>query len=411
MANSVADIPAQLIKKLEGRFNNPEGLIPSGRLNFTEKGMPWYFTMGRQQAIAFHERLERLSQSVPSITVEYKKTGFAQLDTIKSLVIDDVRGLFDALDIRILSDSLSDAIDQVEGYIAQAPEWLQLALNELQTKWRLGKTLNGLSHTNHQALIIGVKFVSWLDRQQEPSFDMRTASVKALGDTKLLERNKPIIAKLLSLKDDSGVAGDPDEILERNGVSRFAPLIRIKGGITLILEQGIIKAESAYPYIAMPLETVSEIRISKPAPYILFIENLASFERYCREVHDAGVVIYTNGFPSRKWRKALAGMIATQCKKTTIYHWGDIDLGGYRILAHLNREFNGVVEPHMMTPCAATSNNDAQHLDCTLLRATIAEVTNNGCRKIAEHIISIELADGVIYPVEQESKCPSSPLQ
>lgn len=72
------------------------------------------------------------------------------------------------------------------------------------------------------------------------------------------------------------------------------------------------------------------------ADYLLTIENLASF-------HDAavdgaaahGLLLYTGGMPSPAWRRAYVRIIEGLPAGAAIYHWGDIDEGGFRIAAVL----------------------------------------------------------------------------
>src|SRR5690606_9569914 len=72
--------------------------------------------------------------------------------------------------------------------------------------------------------------------------------------------------------------------------------------------------------------------------WILTIENLTTFHAASQALDgDAGLVIYTAGMPSPTWCTAFQRILASLPASITVYHWGDIDPGGFRIAAYLRR--------------------------------------------------------------------------
>lgn len=76
--------------------------------------------------------------------------------------------------------------------------------------------------------------------------------------------------------------------------------------------------------------------------------HLASFNRYTAEVHDAGLIIYTGGFPSTSKARLFRMLDEILPENICFFHWGDIDLGGLRILVRLQSFVGRKVTPHLM---------------------------------------------------------------
>jgi DNA topoisomerase VI subunit A len=97
-------------------------------------------------------------------------------------------------------------------------------------------------------------------------------------------------------------------------------------------------------------DLVSEITAAAEVPYLLTIENLASFQRHVREIADNAVVIYTAGFPSPSLSKILQRLDEALPNECRFYHWGDRDVGGIRIFSHIEKQLNmHGLNPHLMS--------------------------------------------------------------
>jgi hypothetical protein len=65
------------------------------------------------------------------------------------------------------------------------------------------------------------------------------------------------------------------------------------------------------------------------------------------------LLLYTGGMPSPTWRGAYARVLAALSPAVPIYHWGDIDEGGFRIAAVRATAAQATgrrVQPWMMSP-------------------------------------------------------------
>jgi Wadjet anti plasmid transformation system JetA-like protein len=109
-------------------------------------------------------------------------------------------------------------------------------------------------------------------------------------------------------------------------------------------------ARGVPPWLALPTETIDQIeRLSVDADRLLTIENLAVFEEEVRRgLGPNTAALYLGGFAGRLERRMLDLLVAAGVKQ--IDHWSDLDLGGLRILRHLQSIAPVEVRPFRMDP-------------------------------------------------------------
>jgi hypothetical protein len=136
------------------------------------------------------------------------------------------------------------------------------------------------------------------------------------------------------------------------------------------------------------------ISLVGPVRAILTIENFASFNRHVYEVdQDDVVVIYTGGFPSPPILRAL-GHLLSQMKAPFLWHWGDIDVGGIRIMRNIEERLGIIARPHLMDPAFAIQFGNKQPGNMSVRK--IAEA-NSGASDLAAF-----LSEKSTYHLEQE---------
>lgn len=70
--------------------------------------------------------------------------------------------------------------------------------------------------------------------------------------------------------------------------------------------------------------------------WVLTIQNRETFHLAARAAASPeGLVLYTGGMPSPTWRRAYRVLSDALSTEVVFYHWGDIDVGGFRIAACL----------------------------------------------------------------------------
>ncbi|WP_257292569.1 DUF2220 domain-containing protein [Endozoicomonas sp. ONNA1] len=336
----------QLLEACLKKCNKADGLY-SNTTRITESRFKFYHKAKTAIRLKTHQQLELLQEKVQGFSIEYTKQPFDAVPILRTVSINCPKELCEYLGVAVIHEEVISASAMIKAELADAPDWLSLGLTDYQQLWQEGRRILRFSHTQWEKMVQAIKFAKWLSLQPDCNLDYRTASVRALGDSKYLENNLTSIATILQLQNPQLLETlESSETLGYFGITPFPPLLRISGACRLRFEDGVIDAEIARPYFGMPADSLSQIELKLHARYILLIENLTAFERYTREINDDGIVVFTNGFPSRHLVKLLHILVNTKdCP--TVYHWGDTDIGGYRIFAFLSQSLGEII-PHRM---------------------------------------------------------------
>jgi len=177
---------------------------------------------------------------------------------------------------------------------------------------------------------------------------LRRESVRLFGDSKRLERLTPWL-ELLATGELAATGLAREEVWSAFGLRREPQPLLLAGSGRVDL--GGIVLPLVRPYLGVPMDALRSL--ATDARYMLTIENLASFhDAVCDPAAAHGLLLYTGGMPSPTWRRACARIIAGLPATAKLYHWGDIDEGGFRIaavLAEVARDAGHALQPWRMS--------------------------------------------------------------
>ncbi len=182
------------------------------------------------------------------------------------------------------------------------------------------------------------------------------------------------------------------------------PLL-IKGNITLVVNGQHIEVSGITPYLGIPPDAIEDAIINKSITYCLTIENLSSFNSYTRTIDDGGIIVYSNGFPGSKWQLAYKKILQALPMNVSIFHWGDIDIGGFRILQKL-QEYATEVNPDLRIHSHLMGNKDI-----ILKDKEFSFVEKRSLQRMLKSYPSLiqRSADIPFYKQEQEALIPIPP--
>ena len=148
-----------------------------------------------------------------------------------------------------------------------------------------------------------------------------------------------------------------------------------------------------FPYVGVAPQAVGGL-VSAPA-WVLTIENLTTFHLAAEALkgRDDGLVVFTGGMPSPAWVAGFRRLTGDLPASTVFYHWGDIDLGGFRIAARLNEVAlpgDSSLQPWLMD---LTMRGQGEE---------VSETTGNAMRLSAVRIGWLDLQDLPNRTLEQE---------
>jgi hypothetical protein len=163
---------------------------------------------------------------------------------------------------------------------------------------------------------------------------VREFSARLFKDSKRLEKLIGPLDILLSGSTEGEVRQEPS-VLQELGLFREEHPVLVAGNVEIERER--VTACLDRPYAGFPAATVRWL-VSKPS-LVMTIENLTTFHSEARRRCDENVLlIYTAGMPSPAWRAMYSRLLGGLPKDVPVYHWGDVDEGGFRIAMTLARD-------------------------------------------------------------------------
>jgi len=265
------------------------------------------------------------------------------------LTVADLPALARHLGLQLLDDRAAAAARQLEAWTSRFP-----VVAEAIATWRAGRKVRGCGTEAAADLAQAAQAMAAREDDAGHERILRRESVRLFGDSKRLEKLTPWLEVLatgelaatgLSREQvwaSIGLRREPQPMLLAGtgtvALSRTGPPVQLvhAGVRCLHLPEDLADATLPLvrPYLGLPVESVRTVATS--ARCVLSIENLATFHD-ATQTDGAGdvLLLYTGGMPSPAWRAAYARILEGLPPAVAVYHWGDIDEGGFRIAAVL----------------------------------------------------------------------------
>lgn len=269
------------------------------------------------------------------------------------LGVADLPALARHLDVPLLDDRVTEAASRLAAWVERFP-----VLADVLDAWRSGRKLRSCGPEAARDLADAATVVAARADDAGHERILRRESVRLFGDSKRLEKLTTWL-ELLVTGELAASGLSKDEVWSAIGLRREPQPLLISGCGRVVLNDASVPL--VRPYLGLPVESMQSVTVT--ADYVLSIENLASFHDAALSPDAAaGLLLYTGGMPSPAWRTAYARILESLPSTCPVYHWGDIDEGGFRIaavLAGVTRGAGRVLQPWLMSPT---------DLDASLLR-------------------------------------------
>ena len=258
----------------------------------------------------------------------------------------DVRALARFLGRSTYADQLAQTIVQLELLKAEFPVIL-----EMVARWSGMAKVRGLGPQDAGAWIDAAKTIRACASRSQDSVaaPVREFSARLFKDSKRIEALTPQIDVLLSgsIDESPRAAG---QVWQELGLFREEFPVLLAGHVHIARERtsGLIDT----PYLGLPASTIQGV-VSK-VDEVITIENKTTFHSEAKRRQDEAVLlIYTAGMPSPAWRAMYMRLLKSLSSGTPIYHWGDVDEGGFRIastIAAVCEAAGYKLQPYAMSP-------------------------------------------------------------
>ncbi len=327
---------ALLTKVLNGWQRKPEAQTPH-RLPITEKRAPEYFAeMTSEQRTQMLEDL-RAAERVGAVGLEWNKDYFTRY-ILKRVTLSDHIVLSDFLGVPLASDIVQEGSESIYLLIEGADPWIGERAESILSLWAKNKASHGMEPGDFKSLTLLLKALIAVSEKRHVGLDLRTFSVRCFGDSKAFESMQSRFADAWKKFAPDGQSElNTDEVLASLGIAKFPLPLLLKGPILLKTNKREFDCTDCHPFIGLPPQTIVDVLDISKATYVLTIENLTTFNRYVAEIDDNGIVLYTGGFPSPEFRRIYQLLVRHLGSDRKVYHWGDIDEGGVKIMVCLQK--------------------------------------------------------------------------
>ena len=225
--------------------------------------------------------------------------------------------------------------------------WLEDTIAVIARKRAVGAVMPGTPQEQDDLL----KAVSVLADSAEIETLERVFSMRCFGDSKHFERTvKARLARVLRkylAQDDC----TDDEALRLAGLVPYPEQFAFSGALKITLPRGVVDF-SPLPFGGtLTIDDIrqGQISFSDHVRRILSVENYANYVDYVHKHKEKDEFVFFHGGQySPAKRMFLEAIVSSLPDDGAFFHWGDIDFGGFRMLARLRREILPGVRPWRM---------------------------------------------------------------
>ncbi len=207
-------------------------------------------------------------------------------------------------------------------------------IHEVLNQWSQLKTVRTFTASDAQDWVDAITVIDYARSHMVDKVvltPINEVSGKLFKDTKRLKKLAAPIDVLLS-SDINADHRPPAEVWEEIGLFREEHPVRLAGKVSISRDRVTDYIDT--PYMGLPAATIKSLA-SKPS-MVLSIENQTTFHSEARRKCDENVLLlYTAGMPNPPWRDMYARILKSLPADVPVYHWGDLDEGGFRIASVL----------------------------------------------------------------------------
>ncbi|TWS99844.1 Wadjet anti-phage system protein JetD domain-containing protein [Reyranella sp. CPCC 100927] len=358
---------------------------------------PDYDSLPRAEAITRFQSQLAAAERAGAVALRYGKRERKHL--IERVTVRDQVILARHLGRTPAPEAASEARGRLKPVIQDGEPWLTGILDEMQGRWMRGEPAYRLGADDIEGAKEFLALLCAISRGQARGLDARTFALSVTGDTKAFDRNASRLLAVLAAHFNETSA---DAVWTCIGLDRYPHPVHLRGPLLIEDGQRVLVDGMGKPFASIHPEMLSLLKLALPPPYILTIENYASFNRHVRELDDGGLVIYTGGFASVGVMALLKCVLGCTDAAVPFCHWGDIDPGGLRIFRYLEETLPRPPRPHLMSRELAEAQGRPASPDPSL--ASIAQ-TPSAVAPLAQWLAR---GEGIRH-LEQEAINPTTP--
>lgn len=327
----MSELARRALEKLLVAAENAVGREAAERtisLCFSPASFPEYLSTETHAKKAACNAALMLAERYGAITIDWDRRAGGKT-SIDRVVLTDMVLLAQHLDVVPRWDVITNASAEFASCRSAHP-----ILDDVLECWRRGVQARGTRPGNTTDWLDAITIVDFCRQSGELEIPVRRLSAHRLDDTKRIEKLSSLIDAVLQ-SDLSTPVRDQDEIFSELGLIKYPQTVLISGCIDVLIDG--ITVQMPRPYLGLPPLSVTDFVLRARPLFVLTIENLQSFHEFVATMpaDASAIVLYTGGMPSPSWKHLYGLLLKSVDPATPLLHWGDIDLGGFRIAGHV----------------------------------------------------------------------------
>lgn len=252
------------------------------------------------------------------------------------------------VEVNLISEQAKQMLNEVKS------NWAKEYFNDILTKANDKRDFGSSIPCDNSERVDLWKLILFFDSHNEVEFVERVLSMRLFSDSKRFEtalRSK-FLSVLRKYFDTDKLCDNDDELLRQIGIVKYPEYFEFCGALSLSNEHGVTNFNPLSHGGSLSVVDLQggNIIMAANIKKIITIENRANYIQYISKTKSTDeLVIYHAGHYSPAKKKFFVAVNASMPKDCNWYHWGDIDLGGFTMLARLRREINPNIFPFQMS--------------------------------------------------------------
>lgn len=320
-ANSIL---GKLLRRAENALAKDASRAISLRLS--DKSVPEYWRLQRHKDKLECNAVLRAAEKQGGIKIEWDKRADENSQVERVLLLDE---------------------NLLASYLGVVPRWLLIEqasrefasnldryplLEQVLENWRHGSQVRNSKPGDFEVWISAIRVIDYCRNKAGDDIPIRRLSASLFSNSKRLETLVPYIDSLIQ-NDLSASIREAEEVFSELGLVKFQPTLLLAGDLAVLYGQQ--ETRVLRPYIGLAPKEIKAIKGEVSFSYLLTVENLTTFHELVSQRPQGAIVFYTGGMPSPSWKRVYKLLLQELPSSTPVYHWGDIDGGGFRIANHL----------------------------------------------------------------------------
>lgn len=313
---------------------------------------PEYNIENSEQRISVNECVLSLAQK-GFVRYEWMKGEKNHIMSKVWLNMDDLQKLYSFARMQPQNDYLSTVeIELAECMESIQLQWIKDYLYDTSGHILQKRKLHSLVPENAQDRKSLLQALRYIDANKDNELLKRVFSIRCFGDSKHFERVVEMrLLRILKKYLDCDDQITDEQLLNQIGIVKYPEQFEFCGPISLNFPDGkylnFSTLSSGSTVYGQDIK-VAQISLSKEVRNVLSIENKANYFDYINKHRMPDDLVIYHGGQYSPSKKLFLRAVAQVSEPLPWFHWGDIDYGGFSMLARLRREINPRIQPYRM---------------------------------------------------------------